>query len=93
MASQREANIIQQNWERDQRAIWRDQRNQNPEPDPPVLSPAEQEEEIPSEPGDTVEVVLQLLEELPTFEEKVDHLTLCTESETREDILLFPSTD
>ena len=68
MASQREANILQQNWERDQRALTRAQRNRTPEPEPPSPPPAEEEEETPSEPGDTVEVVLQLLEDLPTLE-------------------------
>ena len=93
MASQREANILQQNWERDQRALARAQRNQAPEPNPPSPPPAEQEEETPSEPGDAVEVVLQLLEELPAFGEEEDHLTLRTESETGEDVLLFPLTN
>ena len=93
MASQKEANILQQNWERDQRALARAQRNQTPEPNPPPPPPAEQEEETPSEPGDAVEVVLQLLEELPPFEGEEDHLTLRTESETGEDVLLFPLTN
>ena len=92
MASQREANILQQNWERDQRALTRAQRNQAPEPDPPSPPPEEQEE-TPSEPGDAVEVVLQLLEELPALGEEEDHLTLRTESETGEDVLLFPLTN
>ena len=90
--SQREANILQQNWERDQRALTCSQRNQTPEPNPPSPTPTEQEEGTPSEPGDAVEVVLQLLEEFPPLGEEEDHLTLCTESETGEDILLFPLT-
>ena len=52
MASQREANILQQNWERDQRALTRAQRNQTPEPDPPPPPPAEEEEETPCQATD-----------------------------------------
>ena len=55
MASQREANILQQNWERDQRTLRCGQRDQAPEPDPPPPPPEEQQEETPSEPGDAVE--------------------------------------
>ena len=52
-----------------------------PRTKPAITTSREQEEETPSEPGDNVEVVLQLLEELPHFEEEggIDHLTLCTE--------------
>ena len=72
MASQREANILQQNRERDQRALARAQRNQTPEPNPPSPPPAEQGEGTSSDPGDAVEVILQLLEELPPLGEEED---------------------
>ena len=51
----------------------------------------DRKEELPQNQEIAVEVVLQLLEELPPFEGEEDHLTLCTESEAGEDILLSPS--